>query len=167
MRCPQCDSEFAADTGRVNRAKKIGAPLYCGRACAGLARRLKTPPTDAEKRAAKAEYDRLYRERTAEARIAQKRAYYEANRDRLLARMVEYRKKRMPAHVEYCRRPEYRAWKSEYDKQYRAKREFGPFADAALLLQEIGREVDARATRYEVYLANGTINKALMRRRSL
>jgi hypothetical protein len=37
---------------------------------------------------------------------------------------AEYRKQRMHLHVEYCRRPEYRAWKREYDRKYRAK-EFG------------------------------------------
>lgn len=38
--CPQCSKSFFATTSKVNWAKKKGAPLYCGRVCSGLARRV-------------------------------------------------------------------------------------------------------------------------------
>lgn len=163
--CPQCREPFEASTGKARRADKKGAPLYCGRACAGLARRNPNPPTEAERKAAKAAYDAKYRALNHEARKAQKAAYYREHRDPEKERAA--RKARMPKHVEYCRRPEYRAWKSEYDSRYRAQKIFGPFAEAFLLLQDIEREIDSQATRYEVYRANGTLNKALTRKRAL
>jgi hypothetical protein len=38
--CPQCGKAVDKPTGAVNRALNIGAPIYCGRECAGLGRRL-------------------------------------------------------------------------------------------------------------------------------
>ena len=71
----------------------------------------------------------------------------------------------MPKHVEYCRRPEYRASKREYDRKHRAQQDFGPFAEAALILGDLDAEIATRASRYEIYSANGTLNKALRRKR--
>lgn len=163
--CAQCTKEFEADSGRINRAKKERAPLYCDRTCAGLARRLKNPPTLAERKAAKSTYDRAYRERNAAQRKRQKAAYYQRTRDP--KKEAERRAKRMHLHVAYCQRPEYKAYKRDYDKRYRAKQEFGAFAEAALLLGELEQQLEQRATRYEIYRTNGTLNKALMRRRAL
>jgi hypothetical protein len=163
--CPQCKLPFKASAGRVNQAQKRGAPLYCDRICSGLARRLACPPTDEQRRAAKAAYDAVYRDRNLERIKAWKADHYRRTRDPVKEAAI--RKARMHLHVEYCRRPEYKAWKSAYDTQYRAKKDFGPFAEAALLLQDIEREIDAQATRYEVYRTNGTLNKAQTRRRAL
>lgn len=163
--CPQCGTEFEAKTGALNRAQKIGAPLYCGRECAGLARRLKNPPTEAERKDAKRLYDARRRVEKADEIREKKREYFKRTYDPEKA--AKERKLKMPRHVEYCRRPEYKAWKSDYDKRYRTRKEFGEFAEAALMLQDIEREIDQQATRYEIYRANGTLNKALMRRRSL
>lgn len=163
--CPQCKGSFDVETGRFNRAQKIGAPLYCGKACAGLARRRVDPPTEAERKAAKAEYDRQYRERNAEKRKQQKAEYFQRTYDP--AKAAKERKARAHLHAEYCRRHEYKAWKSQYDRRYRADKEFGEFADVALLLQDIEAEIDERATRSEIYRANGTTNKAQTRRRAL
>lgn len=71
----------------------------------------------------------------------------------------------MPYHVEYCRRPEYKVKKREYDLKYRAERQFGEFAEAFMVLSDIEREINDRATRYEIGRDNGTINKAQLRRR--
>lgn len=163
--CPQCGAEFDAKTGSLNRARKIGAPLYCGRVCAGLARRLTSPPTEAERKETKRLYDARRRVEKAEEIKAKKRDYFKRTYDP--ARAAVERKKKMPRHVEYCRRPEYKAWKREYDKRYLAEKKFGEFAEVALLLQDIEREVEQRATRYEIYRTNGTLNKAQTRRRSL
>jgi hypothetical protein len=166
--CPHCRSFFEAKTAHVNRAAKIGAPLYCGKVCAGLARRLKNPPTDEQRRAAKAAYDAKRREsEKRDALLAKKRDHYCANHERLKAEHAEYRAAHMHRHVEYCRKPEYRAKKSVYDRTRRAEQNFGDFSEAALLLADIEREIAERASKYEIYLTNGTINKAQQRRRAL
>ena len=163
--CPQCQKEFLAYTSRVNRAHKDGAPLYCNKTCAGLARRRRNPPTKEERKAAKAEYDRRRREEKAEEIKAKKAAYFKRTYNREKA-SVE-RKKRAHLHAEYCRRPDYKKWKADYDRHHRAKKEFGDYDETFLLLQDIEREIDSRATRYEIYRTNGNLNKAQTRRRSL
>lgn len=165
--CPQCGKAFAAKTGHYNRAVKIGATLYCGRACAGLARRLKNPPTEAERKEAKRLYDKSRRDAKRDELCAKKREHYYANHERILAEMKIYRAKHMARHVAYCQRPEYKACKAEYDKRYRAVKNFGEFAEAALTLLDIDSAVADRATRQDIYQENGTLNKAQKRRRSL
>lgn len=166
--CPQCLGLFETETGRFNRAAKIGSPLYCGRVCAGLARRLKNPPTDEQRRSAKAAYDAKRRNGPKRSEIlAKKLAHYYANHDRLKAEHAVYRAAHMDRHVEYCRQPEYRAKKAVYDRRRRAEKNFGEFSEAALLLTDIDREIAERSTKYEIYLGNGTLNKALQRRRAL
>jgi hypothetical protein len=167
MNCPQCTAQFEARVGHANRAAKTGAPLYCGRACAGLARRRAVPLSEAERKEAKRVYDAARRLAKHAELCAKKRDHYYANREPIKAKQTVYRAKHMQRHVEYCRRPEYREWKKSYDRTYTAKQKFGEFADAFLLLQDIENEVAARATRYEIYSANGTLNKAQTRRRSL
>lgn len=163
--CPICSKQFEAVTGRWNRAQKIGAPIYCGRACSGLARRLVNPPTAMERKAMKAEYDRQYRARNTARLKEQKAAYFKRTYNP--AQAAVERKARAHLHAEYCRRPEYKAWKRGYDVRHNAKKDFGDFAEAALLLRGIEQEIDARMTRYEIYQTNGTLNKAQMRRRAL
>ncbi len=68
-------------------------------------------------------------------------------------------------HAEYIRSPRYRKWKARYDRQYRAHKEFGPFAEAAILLNDLQAEILSRASRYEIDLASNTLNKKLQRRR--
>jgi hypothetical protein len=166
--CAQCGRIFEAETGRVNRAVKIGAPLYCGRVCAGLARRLKNPPTEEQRRAAKAAYDAERRNGPKRAEIlAKKMNHYYSNHERLKAEQAIYRAAHMHRHVEYCRQPEYRVKKAEYDRRRRAELNFGDFSEAALLLADIEREIAEHASKYEIYLTNGTINKAQQRRRAL
>jgi hypothetical protein len=164
--CPKCNRPFECANGRYNRAQAIGAPLYCGKFCAGWARR-KPKLSGEERRAAKAAYDRARRARLLDEIKAQKRAHYYANHERILAQERAKRPQKRIYHAEYCRQPEYVAKKAEYDKAHRAKKMFGPFADSFLALQTLESEIDARASRYEVYMQNGTINKALMRRRAL
>ena len=113
----------------------------------------------------KAEYDRQYRARNTARRKEQKAAYFKRTYNP--AQAAVERKARAHLHAEYCRRPEYKAWKRGYDVRYNAKKDFGDFAEAALLLRGIEQEIDARMTRYEIYQTNGTLNKAQMRRRAL
>jgi hypothetical protein len=145
----------------VNRAEKKGANLFCDRACAGLFRRVQRPPE--EKKALKAAYDARRREDLRDRLRAEKAAYHKRTYDPAKARNL--RKATMPRHVEYCRRPAYRKWKADYDRKHRATKQFGPFAEAAILLGDLESEILSRATRYEIDLANGTLNKKLQRRR--
>lgn len=160
--CWWCGSEAFRERGQITRALSRG-PIYCGKDCAGLARRLVNAPTEDEKRAAKAAYDAQYRRRNRAKLKAKKAAYFKATYDPEVAKVI--RAKRMPWHVEYCRRPEYRAWKSSYDRQYNAKKSFGPFAEAALVLGDLQAEIDSRANRQDLNEAKGTFNKSINRRR--
>lgn len=159
--CAQCGTKAEQDAGAVNRSKKRGGTLYCGKSCAGIARR--TNRSDADKRALKAEYDRQYRARDPEKRKAEKAEYYRRTHDPV--REAEARKKRMPKHVEYCRRPEYRQWKVEYDKKYTARKGYGPFGEAAIILNQLEAEISSRATWIDIRTTNGTLNKHQQRRR--
>jgi hypothetical protein len=71
----------------------------------------------------------------------------------------------MPQHVEYCRRPEYRAQKKAYDKEHLAKRKYGEFWEAAILCWNLEKEVRERASRVDIATVNGTLNKKQTRRR--
>lgn len=147
-----------ARIGRVNRAIKDLAPLYCGKPCSAAARRL-----DADvKKAMKSAYDYEYRQRDPERRKAQRAAYYQRTRDPEKER--ELRKAKMPQHVEYCRRPEYRAKKHEYDMQ-RADAEYGEWAEAWRLLLDLEKEIRSQATAYERRVANGYYTRNAQKRR--
>jgi hypothetical protein len=161
--CPQCSIAFDRNASHVNRSMKNGAPLYCGMACAGLARRVE-PKTDEQKRAAKAEYDRNRRaEKGIELRAKKMAAYY-ADHKRNLAHAKEYRKIRMPKHVEYCRRPEYKSYKHEYDIK-RNSQEYADFAEAWRLLIELEKEIRSQASAYERRVANGYYLRSAQKRR--
>lgn len=160
--CAHCSLSFTARASRVNRAAKRGAPLYCGKRCAGLARRVfKTPE---QKRFEKSAYDAVRRIELADRIKSEKAAYFQRTYDPAAAAIK--RKERMPLHVEYCRRPEYVAWKAEYDATYRAKRYYGDWWEAFLLVNQIRVEVLTRSSAHEVRQTNGVINKAQERRRS-
>lgn len=161
--CPQCGEWKPAENGRVNQAKNKGLPLYCGRVCAGLARRSPAIPL-VEKKLLKREYDMQYRAKNKDLIRKKKSEHFQKTYDPEKARKV--RKERMPMHVEYCRRPEYKEWKEKYDRKHRAVKQFGAdYADAFLVLQKIENEIDIRIDRNEIYRQNGTVNKSTKRRR--
>jgi hypothetical protein len=159
-RCAHCGKEADKPAGHVNRARANGMRLFCGRKCFGLDRR--KHKTVAQKKEEKRLYDIEYRAKNLEAIKAKKKAYFQRTYDRKAA--AEYRKQRMHLHVEYCRRPEYKAWKREYDRKYRAK-EFGDFAEAYMLTLDLNREIKERTSRHEVKYQNGATNKAQRRKR--
>lgn len=159
--CPQCQREVDKPVGAVNRAAKLGAPIYCGKPCSGLARRIYKAKT--QKVAEKKLYDEEYRRKNRERLKAEKAAHFRRTYDPVKAAIE--RKANMAKHVAYCQRPEYKQWKQQYDQQFRARKMFGPFAESFLLLQEIEKEIASRMSRYDIYMANGTINKWLKRRR--
>lgn len=159
--CPQCRNSFESENGRANRAKRDGLPLYCGRVCAGKSRQTLKLSAE-EQKSAKAEYDRQYREKNIELIKVKKAKHYQATRDPEKERIA--RKANMHKHVEYCRQPEYKAKKAEYDKRKRFE-EYGEFAEVAMLLEELEKEISSRATRYEIYVANGRYTRSAIQRR--
>lgn len=159
--CAHCHKPSLKERGDINRARKAGLALYCNRVCAGLARR--DGKTKAQRVEEKRLYDIEYRRKNRAILKAKKAAAYQQNRDPEKERA--YRKAHMGRHLEYCRRPEYRAYKKEYDKYYRAK-EFGPFAEAYMLTIDLNREIKGRMTNEQIAHANGTQNKTQRRRRA-
>lgn len=159
--CAACGRSQDKPAGSVNRAIAKGAPLYCDRNCASIARRKFR--TKEQKKEEKRLYDIEYRRLNRELLRAKKAEYHRRTYDPTEA--AAQRKKRMPYHVEYCRRPEYRQYKKSYDRQYRAKREYGTLWEAFLLTMEIRDEVIRNSSDYEIRLEKGTINKKLQRRR--
>jgi hypothetical protein len=160
MLCGWCRQQVQQPTAKLNIALREQRPVYCNKDCAGMARR--SGKTEAEKKAEKREYDKAYRAANFERIKAEKAAWFQANYDPAKA-SVE-RKARMHLHVEYCRRPEYRAKKAEYDRKRRFQ-EFGPFADAAMVLDQLEKEIRARASWYEVAVAKGYFTRNAQKRR--
>lgn len=164
IKCDYCGASTWKEAGGVNRARRAGNRLYCDRNCAGFGRR--RPPKSAEqKRSEKAAYDLARRNGPLRQSIlAEKRQRHNDTYD--AARAAVYRQARMPYHVEYCRRPEYRAKKKAYDHVHNAKTTYGPLWEAALLVQDIRAAALARQSDYEIRLAKGTFGKSQKRKRA-
>jgi len=161
IKCAHCGKRAKRRAIDVTRAASAGLNIYCNRRCAGLGRRC--GKTKAQKVAEKAAYDRDYRKKNIIMLKAKKADYFKRTYDPVAA-AVE-RKKHMARHVEYCRRPEYRAKKSVYDRQHRAEKFFGPFAEVAMLTTDLNREIKGRMSNYEIRRQNETGNKAQERDR--
>lgn len=161
FKCAHCGNMNQTWPSAFNRARREGANLYCDKVCSGLGRR--KGKTKIQLKAEKASYDVQYRIDNLDKIRTDKAARHKRIYDPVQAAIE--RKEKMPRHVEYCRQPEYRAWKQGYDKSYRAIREYGPFADAFLTLQTVEAEIKTRATDYEIRMANETINKITKRKR--
>lgn len=159
--CAHCGMQSDKPTGAVNRAARNGNRLYCDVLCAGFGRRHNK--SDQTKREAKRLYDMEYRARNAAMLKVKKHQYFLRTYDP--AKAAVERKSRAKYHAEYCRRPEYRALKSEYDRKYRAIREYGEFAECFILTLDIRRECLSQQSDYEIRLEKGTLNKKLQRKR--
>ena len=159
--CAHCGKDAAQSASAVNRARHRGSPLFCGRACFGMSRRKNK--SRAQRVAEKREYDLQYRAENRAMLKVKKHEYFERTYDPVKAAVV--RKKRMPLHVEYCRRPEYRAYKKTYDRQYRAQKHYGDFAECFLLVMDIRDECLRQMSDYEIRVSKGTINKRQQRKR--
>ena len=173
--CP-CGRTAAKEAGAVNRAERQGLQIYCSRECAWLHHRKNKTPE--QKKEEKRLYDMEYRSKNRELLKEKKAAYYRENRELLKEKKAAYyrenhniekereqRKKRSAQHVQYCQRPEYRMWKKGYDRQYRAKKFYGEFAECHLLVLSIRDECLERMDDRDIRNLNGTLNKKQERRR--
>lgn len=161
IECSYCKAKTQKERAHVNRSIKDGYLLFCGTECFGKFHRVNKPTE--QKKSEKRDYDKQYRLKNKEKLKVKKSDYFKKTYDPDKARIE--RKKRMPAHVEYCRRPEYRLWKKEYDKTHRAKKNYGEFWEAFLLTMDIREECLSRQSDYEIRLSNGTLSKNQRRKR--
>jgi hypothetical protein len=161
INCDHCGKELEKPTGAVNRSRIDGKPIYCDKTCFGLANR--SGKTEAQKIEEKRLYDIDYRRRNPEERAIKRAASYQKNRNPEKERVA--RKKRAPQHAAYCRTPEYKAWKKEYDKKHLAKKKYGEYWESFLINQELQGEIYERMTAYEIALQNKTLNKSQERKR--
>jgi hypothetical protein len=118
--------------------------------------------TPAQRKAEKSAYDAQRRADKGPDISAKKAAYHRRTYDPAKAR--HRRARNMDQHIEYCRKPEYRAYKADYDREYRA-REYGEYAEAYLLLLDLERELRERATWYERNKAKGYYTRSAQQRR--
>lgn len=160
LRCAWCGAKFRRRTILFLRD---GPTAYCGRKCSGIARR--KYKSVKERKSDKREYDILYRKKNFRGIKARKREYFQRTYDPTKAAI--YRKRTMPRHVEYCRQPKYRQYKSKYDLKRRNTLNFGPFADCALILRKVESAVAKRMSKYEIRLQQGTLCKTQKRKRKL
>lgn len=167
--CAHCGKESARKAGAVNRARKKGAPMYCGKACAGAARRV---PIEAKK-ARLAEYGRKRRAELADQIKAQKDEWYRQNQKEIYARHrermdndPEYRERHVACQRRCQSTPEWKEHKRQYDRKYRGKREYGELGEAFVVLMELVEEIDRQEPDRSVRAAeNGTLNKSRTRKR--
>lgn len=159
--CAHCGKWRLKEVGAVNRAARLGAPLYCGKECSGVARR--SCKTVEQRREEKAAYDARRRIELRDGLKAKKAAYRKRTYDPVQAAAA--RRLKMPKHLEYCRRPEYRRWKRDYDRKYRAEKDYGELAECFLLVMDIRQECLSQLSDYEIRQSKGTLNKRQRRKR--
>jgi hypothetical protein len=158
--CAHCGTPGKRQASYVNRSKKTGMALYCNRVCAGAAHKIDTR-TPEQKKADKSTYDREYREKNRDLLKAKKHRWFRKVYDPERARIE--RASKMPRHVEYCRQPEYKSKKAEYDKS-RTDKQYGEYAEAARLLMELKREIIKRVPdKYERQKGRGYIERQIQR----
>lgn len=162
IECRHCGKVATKPASAVNRARRDGLSIYCSRECSGLGRR--KGKSVEQRKAEKSAYDAIRRVALADRIKAEKAAYHKRTYDPEKQRA--YNQARMAQHVEYCRRPEYRAAKKAYDRQYRARKFYGDFADCFLLVMDIRDECLAQQTDYEIRFAKGGVAKTQQRRRN-
>lgn len=159
--CAQCGLEVDRSIGSINRAKRLNAPLYCSMKCSGLSRRKNI--TAEQFKANKAEYDRQYLAKNIDTIKAKKHEHFKKTYDPISA--ADYRRERMHLHVQYCRRPEYKAKKIHYDRERRAKMFYGDFWECAILVEAIDKHIVAVADKQHLRTINGTSNKSTKRKK--
>lgn len=160
--CCNCGNKSKKSTGHYNRAVKLKAKLYCSREC--WIKKPKTPKAVMVER--KRLYDLKYRAKNLQIIKAKKAEYFKNDYKNNPEKYRLFRKKRQKKHNEYCRRPEYKAWKKEYDQKWRAKRTFGEFWEAQVALLKLDNLIETKMSNYEIRLKNNTLNKALKRSRN-
>lgn len=154
--CDGCGKKAHKRTGAVNRSRREGRPVFCTRQCFVDTRKT----TKADKIEVKRIYDLRYSKENAQRIKERNQIYNETPAGRAMQK--RNRDKFTQRHLEYCRTPEYRKWKKEYDIKHRAKKNYGEFWESFILLQDIESHID----KYEVSILNNNYNKSQKRKRN-
>jgi hypothetical protein len=157
--CEYCGVDIEKATGHVNRARKLGMGLFCDRVCFGLHKRVDR--TDEEKKKIKYEYDKKRRAELKDILKQKQKAYNESPAGRAMQK--RHREKRKEFHKEYIKSDRYRAWKKNYDEKYHAKKNYGEFFEAAIVLKRIEEVI--LPEKQESKIQKGTYNKSQKRKR--
>lgn len=164
--CHQCLRRFDYPMAQYKYRRAHGAEnFYCGRECAGLARR--TWKSKAQKVAEKAVYDREYRAKNRDALKAKQRAWHEANYDPDKARIVRRQKReQLRAYfAAYRARPEWRRHKQAYDAALRSA-QYGEFSEVHRALVVLNKELIRRSPdKYERLKARGYYQRGAQARK--
>lgn len=157
--CSTCGKPVPHTQSHINRSLKSGWNLYCSDECESANRK----KSIAYKKEVKRLYDQRRRITHAEQLKREKADYHKRTYDPEKQR--RYNQEHMAHHVEYCRRPEYVEYKREYDAEYRAKKQYGDYWEAFVLLLKVEQEVKEREDKVSIATINGTLNKKQTRRR--
>lgn len=154
MNCHYCGKHI---NKKIHKGCKYA---YCNRVCSGLALRLNK--TKEQKKEEKRLYDIERRKIKGDEIRAKKREYFKKDYAKNPEKYKEIRRKKYKKHLEYLSTPEYKAYKKEYDKKYRAKINYGEYWESGLLLQKIELQIDNREVKQQLNL----INKSQKRKRN-
>lgn len=158
--CHYCGKEIEKATGHYNRSKKLGLNVYCGKVCAWKGHR--TNETEQEKKQIKYWYDAFIRLCDEEKFKKQRQEYFKKDYAANPEKYREQRRRRYPEHLKYLQKPEYKKYKQAYDQQYRAKKLYGDFGEAAIVLHQLRTVVDNRRAKQD----QGLFNKSQKRKRN-
>lgn len=169
IKCDSCGNISPREAGHVNRAKKLGKRIFCGRKCSGLGRRKNL--TEKEKKEIKRLYDKGYRAKNIERLTAFKAEYFQRTYDPEKASIERARIKKERPHIEAKRRAymatsKYKKQKKKYDRPFRLKKKYGEdWGGCMVLALEIRDECLEQMPAYEIRIQAGTYNKSIKRRR--
>lgn len=159
--CAYCGKTGVKYISQYHWSIRQGLNQYCDKKCAGLGRRSKETPE--EKKAHKQWYDLFIRaSRSEDERILfslQKMLLFHLDYKANPEKYKKERQRRMRAHVEYCRQPKYREYKKTYDEQYRAKKDYGEYWEAAIALKNLDKEIDYRESKQQNKIYNKSTTK--------
>lgn len=154
MNCAYCGEQI---TKKIHKGCKNA---YCNRECSGLGRR--NNKTEQQKKEEKRLYDIEYRNKNIESIKEKNKTYFKKHYEANPEKYRQKRKDNYKRHLEYLNTPEYKAYKKEYDKKYRAKKQYGEFWESAIILQDIELQIDNREVKQQLNL----INKSQKRKRN-
>lgn len=152
VKCDYCGKSVKKYVGHVNRAKKLGAKLFCGKKCFGLNRR--TNETAEEKKLIKYLYDTLLIYGDGEGKRLSSKIWFRKDYDSNPKKYKKRREKKQEYHNEYCRQPGYKKKKKRYDQQYRAKKSYGIYWESLVALLALQEVVNNRAAKRDQKIYN-------------